>query len=475
MAKKAMLGHKLRRLRRDRGLTQAALAERLGISASYLNLIERNQRPVTIDLLLKIGRLFDLDLQSFAEDDAARLSAALGEVFGDPLFEGEDIRRQDLIDFAEASPAAAQAVVNLYRAYRDAATARPVEDPAGTLAPAGAALALERVRDALQAAGNHFPALEEAAEALSADAGLGSRVALPALAAHLDQHYGTRVRIMPAEVMAGVLRRYDTHGRRILLNEMLPPPARLFQLLAQFALVHHRALIVRLLADARLDGEAADLGGLALAHYFAGAAMMPYDAVYRAATAARYDIDVVAARFDVGFEQACHRLTTLGRPGARGVPFFLVKVDRAGNVAKRLSAGGMQLPSFGGACPRWVLHDAFRTPGRTRVQLAEMPDGARFLAVARTVEGPGLGHGEPPRLHALMLGCDAAHAAQTVYADGLALAVDAAATPIGPHCRACDRLDCADRAHPPAGHRLAVDLNQRGALPFGYEPAPATR
>ena len=461
MAKKAMLGHKLRRLRADRGLTQAALAERLAISASYLNLIERNQRPVTVDLLLKLGRLFDIDIQAFAEDDAARLSAELGEVFGDRLFEGEDIRRQDLIDFAEASPTAAEAVVRLYRAYREAQEARTAA-PDGT-EHGGAAAALDAVRDVLQAAGNHFPALEDVASSLAAEAGLGERASMPVLAAHLDQSYGTRVRIMPTEVMGGIHRRYDPHGRRILLNEMLPAPSRLFQTLAQFALIHQRGLIDRLVGEMRLAGEAAEAARLALAHYFAGAAMMPYDAFHRAATAVRYDLGILARRFDASHEQVCHRLTTLGRHGARGVPFFLLKVDVAGNVAKQLSAGGVQFARFGGACPRWIVHDVFRTPGQLRAQVAETPDGARFLGLARTVDKPGLGHGAPGKTFGLLIGCDAAHAAQLVYADGLNPAADEAATPIGLHCRVCERLNCADRAYPPAKHRLVIDPHQRGA------------
>lgn len=466
MAKKAMLGHKMRRLRRDQGLTQAALAERLAISPSYLNLIERNQRPVTIDLLLKLGRLFDLDIQAFAEDDAARLSAELGEVFGDRLFEGEDIRRQELIDFAEASPAAAQAVVRLYRAYRDGHGNAAMAPGGEAEAASGVAGAFDAVLDFLQANANHFPAIEDAAETFVAEAGLGNRASLTVLATYLEQSYGSRVRIMPGDVMGGILRRYDPHGRRILLNEMLPPPSRLFQALAQFALIHQRGLIDRLLDDARLTGEAADLGQLALAHAFAGAVMMPYDPFYRTATAARYDLEVLAGRFDASHEQVCHRLTTLNRPGARGVPFFMLRTDNAGNVSKHLSGGAMQFARFGGTCPRWIVHDAFRTPGQIRVQLTEMPDSARFLAIARTVTKPGQGSGS--KTFGVLIGCDAAHAAQVVYGDGLDPAADDIATPIGQHCRVCERLDCTDRAQPPAKHRLDIDPNQRSLMPVNY-------
>lgn len=464
-----MLGHKLRRLRQDQGLTQAALAEQLAISPSYLNLIERNQRQVTIELLLKLGRLFDIDIQAFAEDDAARLSAELGEVFGDSLFEGADIRRQDLIDVAEASPAVAEAVARLYRAYREAPSGGVVADSAE---PHGAAAALDAVRDFLQTAANHFPALETAAETLAADAGFAGRASMPALAAHLEQQYGMRVRIMPADVMGSLLRRYDPHGRRVLINEMLPAPSRLFQVLTQVALIHHRDLIDRLLVEGRLTDEAADVGRLALAHYFAGAVLMPYDAFHRAATAARYDLATLTRRFDTSFEQVCHRLTSLNRSGARGVPFFFLRVDNAGNVSKQYAAGAMQFSRFGETCPLWVVHDTFRTPGQLRIQVAELPDGARVLAVAQHTVDPARPDG-PAK--AILIGCDIAHAAQVVYADGLDPADEDGATPVGIQCRVCERIACPARAHPPAKHRLVVDPHQRGSGALGYVPQDSAR
>lgn len=467
-----MLGHKLRRLRQDQGLTQAALAERLAISPSYLNLIERNQRQVTIDLLLKLGRLFDIDIQAFAEDDAARLSTELGEVFGDALFEGADIRRQDLIDVAEASPAIAEAVTRLYRAYREARAAPDVSYASEGADTHGTAAALDAVREFLQGATNHFPALEAEAESLAADAGLAGRASMPVLASYLEQLYGMRVRIMPTDVMGSILRRYDPHGRRILLNESLTVPSRLFQALAQVALIHHRALIDRLLDEGRLAGEAADVGRLALAHYFAGAVLMPYDAFLRAATAARYDVTVLTRRFDTSFEQVCHRLTTLNRSGARGVPFFFLRVDGSGSVSKQFSAGPIQFSRFGGTCPLWVVHDAFRTPGQLRTQLAELPDGARVLAVSMVKTDPSQ-PGRPPS--AILIGCDIAHAAQLVYADGLDPADEDGATPIGIQCRVCERLDCPARAQVPAKHRLVVDPHQRGQSAVDYAPHETVR
>lgn len=485
MAKKAMLGHKVRRLRRDVGLTQAQMAERLGISPSYLNLIENNQRSVTVDLLLRIGQTFDLDLASFAEDDGAQLLGGLQEAFGDPLFEtagGTDVKRTDLVDLSSSQPAVAQAVIQLHRAYRQAREDLRLmaEKWAGregmaefdARAPAGgAAFALEEVRDHFQDRGNYFPDLEAAAEEVWQVGALELGALGRGLTDYLDRELTLRVKVMPIEVMGPTRRRYDRHGRRILLSEMLTVPSRTFQLAAQIGLIKYRGLLDRLVADASLSSpEAGKLARIGLANYLAAAIVMPYDRFYRAATSVRYDIEILQHRFEAGFEQVCHRLTTLQRPGAKGVPFFLIRSDKAGNISKRFSSGRLSFARLGGACPRWNLHDAFRSPGRLQVQVAELPDGTRLLGLSRTVTKPGAGFRLPGQSYAVALGCEISHAAQIVYADGVDLASDDVAVPIGLHCRLCERLDCGQRAFPPLQHKLAVDENVRGATAYSFEP-----
>ncbi|MBI3498703.1 MAG: DUF2083 domain-containing protein [Proteobacteria bacterium] len=478
MKKKAMLGHRLRRLRAEHSLTQAQMAEQLGISASYLNLIEHNQRPVTVALLMKLGQSFDIDLRQFAEDEEGRLVAGLKEVFADPLFEGADIKSQDFRELADAAPALGQAVVTLYQAYRAVRTdlqnlTERVADRDKLQLLETTAFPVEEVREFFHGHKNHFPELEAAAEALAAEATLEAGDLYRGLRDYLARAHGLTVRVMPAHVMGAAVRRLDRHSRRILLSEMLPASGRVFQLACQIALLGHRERIRALIETAGFSGdEARRLAQLGLTNYFAGAVMMPYGAFLEAARALRYDIDVLGHRFDASFEQVCHRLTTLQRPNAKGVPFFLIRVDSAGNVSKRFSAGGLHFARFGGACPRWNVYDAFRSPGLIQTQLAEMPDSTTYFSIARTVTKVGGGYRTPPQRFAIGLGCEVGHARQLVYADGIDLDDRQAATPIGPNCRLCPRLDCGQRAFPPFNHRLNPDDNLRGISAYAFAPGP---
>ena len=469
MASKALMGAKIRRLRRDSGLTQARMAERLSISPSYLNLIENNQRAITVDLLLRIGQAFDVDLQSFAEDDATRMISALCEAFDDPTVGDHAVERQDLIDLVDASPAAGQAVLALYSAYKALKTEnRVLADQRVADANDGPATpAVDQVRDYLQAIGNHVPELEAAAEADWAAGGFELGGLAGGLVRFLDQEQGLRVRVVPADVMGDLRRRYDRHGRRILLSEMLDESDRVFHLAVQLCLIRHRDLLDPLIAAAGLRGEEAhSLLRLAFAHYYAGALQMPYEPFYRAAQAVRYDLDVLGRRFHVGAEALAHRLTTLQRSSASGIPFFMLRLDAAGNISKRFSAGTGHFARLGGSCPRWIAHDAIGQPGRILRQVVELPDGERFFTIATAITGTGGGYRRPGPRHILALGCDVAHAGQMIYADGVAVHDDAVAEPIGPTCRLCERPDCVMRAHAPSGVPLDLNDHMRSTVPY---------
>lgn len=468
-----MLGHKVRRLRRENRLTQAQMAEMLSISPSYLNLIESNQRPLTVPLLLRLGQAFDVDLTSFAEDEDSRLVASLREVFADPLFEGGDIKGQDFRELATGAPTLGHAILTLYRAYREArediqALAEKMADGDRLQVMAAGAFPQEEVGEFFQNAGNHFPELETVAETLWIEGDLSATDLFSSLTAHLERAHKVKVKLMPGDVMGSSVRRYDRHARRVLISEMLPPSGRTFQVAAQIALLSHRALLDGIVERAGLATEPAkSLALVGLANYFAGAVLMPYGRILEAARTVRYDLEILMRRFVASYEQVCHRLTTLQRPGAKGVPFFLIRADSAGNVSKRFSAApGFHFARFGGACPRWNLHDAFRGPGQIHTQLAQMPDGAVYFSVARTVDKPGGGWKSPPRQFALALGCDVSQARQLVYADGVALDKAEAATPVGVNCRLCPRTDCTQRAFPALNHRLEVDVNVRGLSSF---------
>jgi XRE family transcriptional regulator, fatty acid utilization regulator len=355
--KKVMLGHRLRRLRREQGMTQSQLAEQLEISPSYLNLIEHNQRPVSAVLLLRLARAFELDLQSFAEDDESRVLAELREVFADPaLAAAGRVGAQDLRELAALAPPVTQAIVELYRALREArrdleTVAEPDPGSEGAAPARPDAFPLDRVHDVFQAHGNHFAELESAADALWQEARLDGADLYRGLVDHLQETHGLGVRVMPQDVMGRLLRRYDRHRRRILLSEVLPRSSRSFHLAAQLAAVHQRPLLDRLVAAAKLASEPAQrLLRMSLGNYFAGAVVMPYERFLASAQGLRYDIELLTRRFEASFEQVCHRLTTLQRPGARGVPFSLLRIDRASNISKRFSSG-IPVARFGNACP----------------------------------------------------------------------------------------------------------------------------
>lgn len=479
MDKKAMLGPKVRRLRREHNLTQAEMAEQLAISPSYLNLIEHNQRPLTVPLLLRLGQVFEVDLQSFAEDNEARLVVGLKEVFGDPIFEETDVSAQDIGDLAQASSPLGQAVIELYRAYRAnrddlRAVAERMADHDKLQVLEGSVFPVQEVQDFFHTHANHFPQLESVAEELWADAGLDVGELSRGLADCLDRVHSLKVKLMPVEVMGDTIRRFDRHNRRVLITEMLPTSGRGFQLACQIALLQHGELIDRIAgAHAFTTEDARRLARVGLVNYFAGAVVMPYDRFLDAARAVRFDIDVLGRRFDASVEQVCHRLTTLQRPGAKGVPFFLIRIDKAGNVSKRFSATGFQFARFGGACPLWVVHDAFRTPGIIQAQVAEMIDGTTYFCIALTVAKASGGYHTSAQEFAIGLGCDIAHARQLVYAEGVDLENRDAATPIGTSCRLCERLECGARAFPPINHRLIVDDNKRGRFPYHFSPRHA--
>lgn len=468
MSRNARLGYKVRRIRRERGLTQAQMADTLGISASYLNLMENNQRAVTVPVLLKLARLMDVDLQSFAEDDEARLAGELVEIFADSLLQEREVKDADLTEIAARAPNVGRAILDIYQAYRSAredaqALAERLSGDGGSVGVETGAPPADEVTDVIQDRANHFPALEKAAEKLWRDPRLDGGELYRGLVDYLAQVYAVHLEIVPADASPSTVRRYNPMTRQLLLSEILPPSSRNFQLAHQIGLLSCGKIFDQIVAGTKLsttDSEA--LCRVALANYFAGAVLLPYASFLEAARSLRYDIELLERRFGVSFEQVCHRLTTLQRPGAKGVPFHMVRVDVAGNVSKRFSASGMRVARFGGGCPLWAAHMAFLTPGQIRTQVSRMPDGNSFFCVARTVTKGGGGHHVPTSTYAVELGCEISHARELVYADGISLDNVGIAVPIGVGCRVCERMDCRQRAFPPLHHRLDVDVNVRG-------------
>lgn len=469
---KIFAGPRIRRIRNAKGLTQTAMAEGLGISPSYLNLIERNQRPLTVQLILKLASVYKVEPEELQGEAGASLSA-LREVFSDPLLAGELPGEQELVEVSEAAPNAASALIKLYRAYRE--QAERLTDLSQLLARegrattvSGARLPIDEIREIFERRANHFPSIEEEAEAFSTLLAPGDDLS-GALKGWLRSEHGIVVRALPAATMPNWRRRYDRHSQRLFISERLSPFDQLREIAMEACLMRMQVAIAAEIQGLKLSSdEARRLARFELARYAAHALMMPYQAFLSAAVRARYDVDVLRSRFNVSFEQAANRLTTLGRQNAAGIPFFMLEVDNAGNRFRRAGAQGFPQTRFGGGCPKLPVHAAFGQPGQILVEAVEMPDGAEFLCVARTLEGPQGAFNERPRRTALLLGCDIGFKDEVVYGAALP-AGSQGVTPVGPACRVCERAGCLARAEPPVTRPLGLDEMVTGLSAFDFQ------
>ncbi len=459
------IGGKIRRLRRQRHIAQADLAEAIGISASYLNLIEHNRRNITVPLLFKFAGYFGIEPGELAESDDSQLVGDLMEIFGDDLFADSDLTNQEIRDLAFSNPVAGRAVLRLFDKYRDLAT--------GGSAPATADAedgpyhrATDAISDFLQENANHFPTLEAAAERVRRDIDNASDNFEQGLRTYLINVFGTDWRL--ASLPHGLARRISADGRALEVADILPPET------AAFTIAHHTGLLAadteinRIIDDSTLpEMDAPALARNVLAAYFAAALLMPYQPFLKACQDYRYDVDRIARRFSTSFEQVCHRMTTLQRPGASGIPLHLIRTDIAGNISKRFSLSGIHIPRHSGACPRWNVYSAFLQPGRTNIQLSQMPDGETYFCIARSFEKGGYRHNAQRRHFSIGLGCNIAHAKKLIYADGIDLTNTTQIVPIGVGCRICPRMECDQRAHPPANHRFRLNDHERAESLYG--------
>ena len=474
VGKKLFVGPRFRRIRQQLGLSQTQIAEGLGISPSYVNLIERNQRPVTAQILLRLAETYDLDLRDLASADEDRYFAELNEIFSDPLFRQIDLPKQELRDLPELCPGVTHSLQRLYAAYTEARRGETMAAAQFADREDGArfeANPIERVRDLIEANRNYFPELEQAAEALRDDINVSAQDLFAALGARLRERHSIVTRIMPVDVMRETLRRLDRHRRQLLISELVDAPGRAFQLAFHIGLLECGAVIDGVVArSGALDETPRRLYRITLANYFAAAVMMPYAAFHSAAETLNYDVQVLGQRFNVGFEQIAHRLTTLQRPNARGVPFFMLRVDNAGNVSKRFSSGTFPFSKFGGTCPLWNVHSTFDTPDRLLRQVIELPDGSKYFSIAQMVRRPVAPHPLPQPRFAIGLGCEIRHAARLVYAAGMDIET-AEGAPIGVNCRLCERENCPQRAEPPITRTLTLDENTRRVSSFAFSNA----
>ncbi len=470
-ARKLFIGRNIRQIREQHGLTQANFAKHLGISTSYLNQIENNQRHVTAPVLLALAESFSIDIASLSVNDSDRLLADMAEALADPLFKGEQPSAQDLKQVIQNAPSVARSFLAMHQALRRAGEQLAELDD--TLERSGGLnepTPYEEVRDFFHYIDNYVHDLDLAAEQLAARLAGATRNRVRTLADHLERQHRVRVAIGGGANRPKIVRRYDPVSRVLSLNPKSAPSTHAFQIAHQIALLEHAEQFDAIVARAGFRTEdAAAVCRIGLANYFAGSTLLPYGAFLEAAGELRHDLELLADRFGASGEQVAHRLSTLQRPGNKGIPFFFARVDQAGNITKRHSATKLQFARFGSACPLWNVHDAFGNTQRILRQLAETPDGVRYLCLATEIRKSSGGYRDPVQRYALALGCEIKHAGALVYADDLDLQSDTAFAPIGISCRICERSDCHQRAVPPLKRRLSVDHNARDTVPYSFE------
>ncbi|SHH29110.1 helix-turn-helix domain-containing protein [Marivita hallyeonensis] len=458
---KLYAGAKLREIRTRLGITQRDFSTKMGVSLPYLNQMENNKRPLSTTVVLALAQEFGVDVTELGQGDAERMISDMREALADPVFADAAPPIADLRLTASNAPGLARAFLELHRAYRQTHERLASLDEA--LGREGAQLQpspWEEVRDFFHYCDNYIDAVDKAAEHVATKL-TGSDRVRAAIRGLENEGLHVRFANIPE------LRKFDELRQELTLSNLAAPETQTFQMMLQLALARHGKLLDATLDLGRFQSDAArDIARLGLANYFAGAAVMPYGQFLQAAHDTRHDLELMARRFGASIEQVAHRLSTLQRPGAKGIPFFFVRVDQAGTITKRHSATRLQFARFGGACPLWNVHRAFETPGRFLRQLAETPDGVRYISLARDVSKTGGHFGAPVRRYAIALGCEVKHAGAIVYADGLDLNRDGAFEPIGISCRICERANCHQRSVPPLERNLTIQPHRRGILPY---------
>ena len=459
---KLYAGVKLRELRQRLGMTQKDFAAKLSVSLPYLNQMENNNRPISSTVLLGLVQEFGFDVTELSSGDGERIVSDMREALADPVFADTQPPLADLRLAASNAPTLARAFLELHRAYRqtherlaslDEALGR--EDARVQSSP------WEEVRDFFHYCDNYIDAVDRAAESFASNRDDGQSLHDAAISA-LNAR---RVSVNFDD--SSTLRRFDADQSALFISSRAAIETQTFQILLQLALITQDKLLEATLDLARFQTEEArSIAKIGLANYYAGAALMPYGAFLQAAQDHRHDLEILSHKFGASIEQVAHRLSTLQRPGHKGIPFFFVRVDQAGTITKRHSATRLQFARFGGACPLWNVHRAFETPGRFLRQLADTPDGVKYFCLARDVSKPGGSFGAPVRRFAIGLGCEVAHADALVYADGMDISAKGTFEPIGISCRICERAECHQRSVPPLERRLRIDENARGTLPY---------
>lgn len=472
--KKIFAGPRIRRARMARGETQTTMAGALGISPSYLNLIESNQRPLTVQLLIKLASIYDFDLEELQGKGEANAITQLREVFSDPLLVSDLPDHSELIELSDAAPNATAAVIKLYRGYRElldrlSGLSRMMAKEGGEAVSGVARLPIDEMREAMERNSPYFPSIERAAEKLLKEFGTSDNM-MASLQTWLQDQHHISVQVLPVETMPLWRRRFDKHSNRLLISERLSPADQIQEVAMEVAFLAHGKLIGEEVEFLNLTSdEAKRLARFEFARFMALAIMMPYDRFLSSARKASYDINILRSRYSVTFAQASWRLIMLEKSGQSAVSFFVMEIDAAGNRLRRGGSHGFPLTRFGGDCPKLIVHHAFTSPGQTFAEKVVSPDGAEFIVVGRTIEGLRSSYEDRPQRTALLIGYDVSNADEVVYSAGLLGSGAKKPTEIGPACRLCERQGCIARAHPPMTRPLGLDEMVTGLSVFDFQ------
>ncbi|MEO1066931.1 MAG: short-chain fatty acyl-CoA regulator family protein [Pseudomonadota bacterium] len=467
---KIFAGPRIRRVRTQLGLTQAAMAEQIDISPSYLNLIERNQRPLTVQLLLKLSSRYDIDLKELQGDESGKTTEALKEIFSDPLLVGEIASDSELLEAADSTPNLVSGLIHLYNAYKESTDklstlSHLMSEEAKVQVVSQSRLPIDEVRDYLHERSPYFDALDQAASATAQDINPGDDV-FASLKHHIMEELRISIKVLPTHTMPDHSLRYDRHSQRIFLSERLTAEERLVDVATQFALLAFGDLLDEAVAEAGFHNQETNrLFRLKCARYFALALLMPYDAFYTAAARSRHDVGLLARRFQVRWRDVVKRLTTLQQPGRTGIPFFLVELDPVGNVCSFAPGAHFTLPRTGNPCIKLIPPGVHTSHGRVAVESVALPDGPEWLIIAHSEKTRAFEAGDRPRRRTLVLGCDLIHVKDLVYGDGY-LGIDPLR--IGVTCRLCEQANCRDRAFPPVMRPSAQDVHARSFSDYDF-------
>ena len=460
------IGPKIKAFRRQLGIQANKLSEKLEISPSYLNLIESGKRKIDGDLLLRVCEELKIELSDLTNKSDLSLANNLSELLSDELFEDLDILGPEVNDLINTNPKIAKALIKLGDNYKlkGQEIVNKVENISGKIIDGRkASFPGEVVSDFLQENKNYFSKLEKFANEIFNRIQINNRATYMALCNFLKTEYGVIVKDLLPEEGKPFSKIYFKTQKELHLSDYVALETKKLYAAAQIAQEGAMIEIDNYLSEFKFPSEESKkLTKVALLNYCGAAILMPYKLFHNECKKQKYDLELLQNTFACTFEQIAHRVTCLQDPKLPGIPFHFLRVDVAGNISKRFSLSGIEIPRYGGACPLWNVYSAFSRPGVIQAAVSKMSNGEKYVCIARTVE-KGVGrYGKKKSILSIGLGCQAKYAKDFVYTENLDLNDKKTEIPIGVSCRTCDRLDCSQRAFPPLHKKFDVDINNRG-------------